>query len=331
MSAPVPAAGTGRPHGRRFATAGALALALGAPVGGLASPVPAAQAADARPSTWSGGALAPTGGPGRRAAYPGNGALVSLVTAVPRARLHVILIDPRCGMGGAIPRARAAAAPGGQGAYAALTVRGRRTQRYRSRFGTTKLTATVDLSPASPGVLSGTLRVTGTARDARRPHRCDVSVPIVVRSHQALLAPLAPGTTDVAAPRTGLVGAMIRPRVPASIALTRRADGRMHAVWSYSLRCRSGRASQTVAGYETARAFAVRADGSFRSTERGALRGRDGGGRFVTRFAAVVRGRVDADGIARGTVSNTQTTKRPGGRGAAVRCRTGNRRFVAAP
>lgn len=325
----------------RVTAAGGLALALAATVGGVAAPASASQAAEARasvaraanprPNAWSGGALVPTGGPGARAAYPGSGALVSLVTAAPRARAHVILLDPRCGMGGAIPRARAAVVPGGQGAYAALTVHGQRTKRYRSRYGTTTLTATLDLAPASPGVLGGTLRVTGTARDTRRPYRCDVSVPVVVRSHQALLAPLAPGTTDVAALRTGLVDGTVRPRVPASIALIRRADGRMHAVWSFVLRCRSGRRTETVEQYETARAFAVRADGSFGGTERGSIRGRDGRGGFTTRYAAVIRGRIDADGLARGTVNNTRTTTRPGGRGASVRCRTGNRRFVAAP
>lgn len=329
----------------RLAAAGIVALSLAVNAGGLASPVAArssvaatsvvrssaAQAADARPNTWSGGALAPTGGPGARASYPGSGVLVSLVTAAPRARAHVILVDPRCGMGGAIPRARAAVAPGGQGAYAALTVHGRRTKRYRSRYGTTTLTATLDLAPASPGVLGGTLRVTGTARDTRRPYRCDVSVPIVVRSHTALLAPLTAVTTDVAALRTGLVGDTIRPRVPDSIALIRRTDGRMHAMWGFRLRCRSGRSSQPLEQYETARAFAVHADGSFGGMERGTLRGRDGDGPFATRFAAVIRGRIDADGLARGTVSNTQTTTRPGGRAASVRCRTGTRRFVAAP
>jgi hypothetical protein len=253
------------------------------------------------------------------------------VTSAPRARIHVILVDPRCGMGTAIPSGRSAVAAGGQGAYAAFTIRGRRTQRYRSRFGTTKLTATVDLAPASAGVLQGTLRVTGTARDARRPHRCDVSMPVVVRSHQALLTPLAPGTTDAAAPRTGLVADTIRPRVPASIAITKRADGRLHAVWSYTLVCRAGKASSELAQYETARSFPIRADGSFRGVERGTLRGRTDGERYVSRFSAAVRGRIDADGIARGTISNALTTIHPGGRGATVRCRTGDRRFVAAP
>lgn len=331
----------GRAARTRLAASGGLTLALTATAGGVASPALASQAADApasaahaadtRPNTWSGGALAPTGGPGARAAYPGSGVLVSLVTAAPRARAHVIVLDPRCGMGGAIPRARAAVAPGGQGAYAALTVHGRRAKRYRSRYGTTTLTATLDLAPASPGVLRGTLRVTGTARDTRRPYRCDVSVPIVVRSHQALLAPLGPATTDVAALRTGLVAATTRRRVPEAIALTRRPDGRMHAIWSFTLKCRAGRSSRTLEQYETARAFPVRADGSFRGVERGSLRGRDASGRFTTRFAAVIRGRIDADGLARGTVNNTQTATRPGSRGARVRCHTGSRRFVAAP
>lgn len=282
-------------------------------------------------NTWSGGALGAARGAGPRTVYPRAGALVSLVTGPPKARLYVQFFDPRCGIGASISAATATVVPGGQGFYETLAVRARKTQRYRSRYGRTTLTASVALAPSSPGVLAGTLRVTGTTRDARRPYRCRIALPIVVRSHQSLLAPLAPGSTDPAVPRTGLVDTRLRPKVPGAIAITKRTDGRFHAAWSLHYTCRSGGRSTVFEGYETARRFPVASDGSFTATETGSSRGVDRGVRYTFRYRSRITGRIGSDGVARGRVDNVQSTRYAGGRRPSESCRTGGRDFAAAP
>ncbi|MEV4422463.1 hypothetical protein AB0L40_21175 [Patulibacter sp. NPDC049589] len=291
----------------------------------------AASADDTQANTWSGGSLDAARGAGSRAIYPRRGALVSLITGAPKARMNVTFEDPRCGVSVAIPAARSAIAPGGQGFYQAVTAHGRKTRRYASRYGTTKLTATVDLAPSSPGVLAGTLQVDGVARDTRRPITCRISVPVVVRSHQSLLAPLAPGPIGPSSPRTGLVDVTIGARVPGSIAITRRADGRSQAIWTFRYRCRVGSRRITSDGYETSKRFAVRSNGSFRGVERRTLRGRYRGHAYVFRYSGVLSGRIGSDGIARGRVRDTTTRVFPDGKYLTERCDTGSRRFVAAP
>jgi hypothetical protein len=317
---------------RRPAVPTSARLALGAALTAALALAPAAAHADGtQANTWSGGGLPAEKGAGGRAAYPRSGVLVSIVTGVPRARVDVQVFDPRCGMGGTATSGAAAVVPGGDGLYQALSVSSRRTQRYASRYGTTTLTATVALSPAAPGVLGGTVRVTGTTHDVRRPYRCDLTLPVVVRSHQSVLVPRAPGIADPAAPRTGLVDVTMPRRVPGSIVITRRTDRRLHAMWSIDYRCRAGSRRYDAPAYETSKRFAVRSDGSFRGTERGTRRGTDGGDRYVYRFTSRITGRIGSDGIARGRVSNTSSTTWPGGERAAASCSTGSRRFLAAP
>jgi hypothetical protein len=292
--------------------------------------VPAARADDTQANTWSGGGLPAARGAGARAVYPRSGVLVSLVTVAPRARIHVEVHDPLCGIGTTIPSGSAAVAPGGDGLYEALTVNGHGTETYRSAYGSTRLRATVALAPAAPGVLGGTVRVTGTTHDAKRPHRCDLTVPVTVRSHQSLLVPRAPGSVDAAAPRTGLVDVSLPRRLPGAIAITKRADGRLHAMWSIAFRCRTGGRRFDDPAFETAKRFPVRAGGAFSGVERSVRRGVSGGDRFVYRYESRITGRIGSDGIARGTVSNASSTTWPGGKRRGTRCGTGTRRFVAA-
>lgn len=294
--------------------------------------IPAAASADyTQANTWSGGVVSAARGSGSRSIYARRGVALSVVTVAPRARMVVDVYDERCGAGASITTATSSVAPGGQEFYESATAHGRRTQRYRSRHGTTKLTITVDLAPAAPGVMSGTVRVTGTARDTRRPYRCALALPVVVRSHQSLLTPLAAATTDPAVPRTGLVSAHLSPKVRGAIAITRRADGRLQALWSFREQCRAGAKHYPFQGYESAKRFAIRADGSFSGVERGRQRGSYRGDRYVSRSEARITGRIGPDGIARGRVSNTSSLTFAGGKRVGERCRTGSQTFVAAP
>jgi hypothetical protein len=316
-----------RPRRRALGAAVACCTLLAVPT--LA---PAAASADfAAANTWTGGTLGgqPAGGP--KGLLPRSGAVVSIVTGSSRARMNVAVFDGRCSVGMEIPRGTSTVAPGGPEFFDNASVHAARTLRYRDAYGTSRMRMTVDLTPASPGVMQGTVRLKGRAAETRRGFACDVTSRVVVRSSQSLFAPLAPATTAAVALRTGIVQQGLSPRVPAAIAMVGRPDGRVHVTWSYRRRCVSAGKRYWSQGYLSIRRFAVRADGSFGTTVRGSNRNRYRGDRYVSRYTSTISGRIGSDGIARGRVSTRTSLKFDGGKRYGERCNSGSRKFVAAP
>ena len=286
--------------------------------------LPTAASADyASARQWAGGSLAP----GRQAGasrYPGRGTLVSLTTSATAARLRVDFQTPRCGTAETL-RGRVTPAPGGDAEYLTLAVDAARKVRNRREH----LDYAVALRPVVPGVLSGTASVRGTFRNGRRTIRCNASSAVTLRSLSALTAPPQALSTDPARPRVGILASTVQPRVLASIAITKRADGWHHAMWTEHISCVSGGKRSSFETVELVPRFRVRADGTFRSREVVRRRGRTKDGPYRYTFVGTIRGRIDGDGIARGTATSRSRYRQKGFYDKV--CTLGRRTFAAAP
>lgn len=299
-------------------------LAAVAPV--LLAGVSLPAAASASPTTanqWSGGALSPDRQSGA-SRYPTRGTLVSMTTSSSAARLSVSFQTPRCGTAETL-RGRVVQQAGGTAEHLAISVEASRRVRNRRE----RLDYLVALRPASPGVLVGTAAVRGTFRNGRRTIRCNASSAVTVRSRSTLVAPPQPFSTDAALPRLGVFRSTISPRVLAAIAITKRVDGFHHAMWTERIRCVSGGRRSSFETVDVVPRFRIRADGSFRGRHVVTDRGRDENGRYVLRFVGTVRGRIGADGIARGVATSSSRFRQRGFYDKV--CSIGTVRFEAAP
>jgi hypothetical protein len=290
---------------------------------------PTAASADrAAANTWGGGTVGAQ--PSRIAsrAYAGRGALVSLFTSGKRARLFVSIRSDRCVVNGEL-HGTAVKQPGGAPSLHAVTVAARRTVTTRSTPGRSRARLSVALAPVAPGVLVGTVQARGRVTLRGRTRRCALRETVTVRSRAALASPSAGLTTDPGATRAGLVETPISPRVRGAIALARRADGRIHGLWSVHQTCRSGPKRSADDYVNVAKRFRVRADGSFRARESVVTRNRVKGGLERLHFVATISGRIGPDGVARGTVS-VRSRSRLKGYDDLV-CRMPSTPFAAAP
>jgi hypothetical protein len=291
--------------------------------------LPAAASADyASAHEWAGGALSPARQPGA-SKYPIDGFLVSLTTSPTKARLAVSMTSRRCTAARTVTGVVTPGA-GGDAEHLVLGVEARKRVRNRR----VRLDYAVSLRSAAPGVLTGTASVRGSFRDGKGRFRCNESAPVVLRSRSALNAPLQPLTTDSSLPRVGVLSATISPRVKAAIAITKRADGFLHALWTQHLSCTSGPKRTSFDSFNFAPRFRIRANGSFVGRESLKTRGRVTGGRtkrarYRRTFTATIRGRIDPDGIARGTVRVTERYQETGY--LARVCRLARTSFSAAP
>jgi hypothetical protein len=214
---------------------------------------------------------------------------------------------------------------GGDAEHLVLAVEASRRIRNRR----VRLDYAVSLRSVAPGVLAGTASVQGTIRSGGSTGRCAISSPVTLRSRSALSTPLQALPTDPALTRTGILSATVAPRVRAAIAITKRADGYHHAIWAMHLSCRTGSRRTSFDTLNLAPRFRVRADGTFRKREVSRRRGTQGGRRIDSTFVGTISGRIDPDGIARGTVSVTERVRRPGS--PARVCRMPRTSFAAAP
>jgi hypothetical protein len=297
-----------RPDRPRRSPAGFAALL---PLLLLSLAAPTAASADyASANTWAGG----TAGQGRSTLtgrnYAARGALVSMVTSPSRARLAVSVRSDRCVANGTL-RGTIVPQAGGVGDLLALGVRARGTVTTSGSHGRTRARVTLDLAPAAPGVLVGTVRAEGRVTRNGRRRACRMRESVTLRSRAALGTPGA-FSTDPLALRTGIVESRIAPRVPGSIALIGRADGAVHGFWRIHVSCRSGSKRSADDVVNLNRRFRVRADGGFRDREVFVSRTRVKGGTRVIRFVATISGRIAADGVARGRVRLQTRDREPG-------------------
>lgn len=314
-----------RPSLRRSSATAVLAAALALP----ALSLPAGASADTKAAnTWAGGTL----GAARDGAYPAEGALVSMVTGPKRARIAVSVYNRKCFTVSETRRATTSVVPGSVGEHVTLNVAGTVRFKLRQRYGTVRTRVRIDLKAVAPGVLQGTVKVSGDPiRSRRRPLNCSQTTPVQVRSQTSLAAPLAPLTADPAALRTGIVALTRSPRVPGAIAIAKRSDGFHHAYWSLRMRCRSAGKTTTVFNRNYGRRFRVRPDGTFTGRERLLRRGKRRGDRWTRRTVVVISGRIDPDGVARGTVALTDRLSWRRGRFYGRSCRMPATAFAAAP
>lgn len=286
--------------------------------------VPAAASADyTSANQWAGGSLKPDRQRGA-SQYPAEGVLVSMTTSPTRARLAIVLNDSHCKAGRAMSGTVTPGA-GGDAEHLVLGVEAVRKVRNRR----VRLDYAVSLRSVAPGVLAGTASVRGTIRDGRSTARCRQSASVVLRSRSALNAPLQPLSTDPASTRVGILGATIAPRVKAAFAIAKRADGYHHAMWTMHLSCVQGSRRFSFDTPNFAPRFRIRADGSFRGREVRRGSGKNEDGRFTRTFVGTISGRIDPDGIARGTVSVRERSRVDGD---PVRvCTLPRTSFAAAP
>jgi hypothetical protein len=290
----------------------------------LPAVVPTAASADyASANQWGGGALAPARQAGA-SRYPTRGTLVSMTTSATAARLRVDFQTPRCGTAETL-RGRVTPAPGGNAEYLAIAVDAARKVRNRREH----LDYAVSLRPAAPGVLSGTASVRGTFRNGRRTIRCNATSPVTLRSRSAVTTPLQTSPTDPALPRTGILASTVQPRVLASIAITKRTDGWHHAMWTEHISCVSGGTRSSFETVDLVPRFRVRTDGTFRGREVVRERGRTKDGPYRYTFVGTIRGRIGADGIARGTATSRSRYRQKGFYDKV--CSLGRTTFAAAP
>jgi hypothetical protein len=312
---------TPRPGGGRCAPA----LAAGAVLLVSLALAPAVASADyASANEWAGGGLAPDRQPGNPK-LPVRGTLVSMTTSPTRARLSVNLGDQGCRTENVALKGRVTPAPGGDAEHLTISVEASR----RVRNDGQRLTYAVSLRPAAPGILTGTASVRGTYSDGRRRRRCDIASTVVLRSRSSLDAPRGPSPTDPGRPRAGVVASLVAPRVKGAIAITRRADGWYHGMFTGHNTCRSGRKRSSFDSIYYKSRFRIRADGTFRSRVAYKDRGTVKKGRFSYSFVGTLSGRIDPDGIARGIVSSTSHYKETGY--LVKTCRLTPSSFAAAP
>lgn len=306
---------------------GALAAAL-AVLPAVAAPA-AASASFTTANTWAGGGVTAARDSGAFVAYPKGGALVSLVTGPSTARLYVSIRSPRCVVNGTL-RGTVTQQPGGSGDLLALSVTAKGTRTTPFGAGRTRARLRVELGPAAPGVLGGTVTARGTTRIRGRSRACSLTQAVRLTSRAVLTAPAAPFSADPAAPRVGVVSSTISPRVKGAIAITRRADGTYHGLWSLRERCVSG-SRRTIGDYvNVGRRFPVRANGAFRGREVSTYAFRQDGERVRGRYVATISGRIGPDGVARGRVAVTLRQTKTGNY-LPYTCRTGSLPFAAAP
>ncbi|WP_304785607.1 hypothetical protein [Patulibacter sp.] len=233
----------------------------------------------------------------------------------------------RCVANGTM-RGTVVARPGGTGDLLAIEVRARRTLTTNGTYGRARSRVTLELTPAAPGKLIGTVRARGRVTLNGRSRPCSMRETVTLRSRAALAAPGALAT-DPLAPRVGLVESRIAPRVPGAIALTGRRDGTVHGFWFAHQTCRSGTKRSAADLVNVIERFRIRADGSFRHREVSIIRRRVPEGRSRVRFVATISGRIGADGVARGRIA-VQSRDRVAGFDDLV-CRTPSTAFTAAP
>jgi hypothetical protein len=291
--------------------------------------LPAVASADATTAnTWAGGTL----GSARDGAYAAEGALVSLVTGPKRARIAVQVYNRKCFTNSETRRATTTVVPGAVGDHVTLNVAGTVRFKRRQRYGTVRTRVRIDLKAVAPGVLQGTVKVSGDPiRSSRRPLNCSQTTNVQVRSQASLAAPLAPMTADPAALRTGFVALSRSPRVPGAIAIAKRSDGYHHAYWTLRMRCRSAGKTTTLINVNYGRRFRVRADGTFRGRELLVRRGKRRDDRWTRRIVLTIKGRIDPDGVARGTVASADRLSWRRGRFYGRSCRMPATAFAAAP
>lgn len=260
--------------------------------------VPAAASADyTSANQWAGGSLEPDRQRGA-SRLPAEGVLVSMTTSPTKARIALVMNDSRCAAGRTLAGTVTPGA-GGNAEHLVLNVEAKRKVRNRR----VRLDYAVSLRSPAPGVLAGTVSVRGTIRGGNSLGRCRQSASVLLRSRSALNAPLQSLTNDPATTRVGVLGATIAPRVRAAIAITKRADGYHHAMWTMHLSCVQGSRRFSFDTLNFAPRFRVRADGTFRGRDVSRRRGQNEKGRFTTTFNGTISGRIDPDGIARGTVA----------------------------
>jgi hypothetical protein len=291
--------------------------------------VPVAASADrAAANTWGGGTAGAQPSRVGPAAYAGRGALVSLFTRGKRARVYVSIRSDRCVANGEL-RGRVVEQPGGAPSLHAVTVTARRTVTTQSVPGRSRTRLSVTLAPVAPGVLAGTVEARGRVTLRGRTRSCALRETVTVRSRAALITPGAGLTTDPGATRSGLVETPIKPGVRGAIAIAKRADGSLHGLWSVHQTCRSGPKRSAGDFVNLQKRFRVRADGSFRVRESVVSRNRVEGGRERLHFVSTISGRIDPDGVARGTVSMRSRSKLKGYDDLV--CRMPSTPFAAAP
>jgi hypothetical protein len=318
MSHPVP------PRGRALR-----AVVVSCGLFALPALVPVAASADAAAAnTWGGGTAGPAPSTVTGRAYAERGALVSVSTTASRARLRVSLRSDRCTVNGTL-RGTVTAQPGGTGELLALSVAARRTVTTDLTKGRSRTRVTVALAPAAPGVLVGTVEARGRVTLRGRSRPCRMRETVTVRSRAALSTPPAPASTAPGIPRTGIVETRVTPGARGAIALAPRSDGSLHGFWTFHQTCRSGSKRSADDQVNVAKRFRVRADGSFRARESVVTRNRVKGGRERLHFVATISGRIDPDGVARGTVS-MRSRSRLAGYDDLV-CRMPSTPFAAAP
>lgn len=307
-----------RPARRLLRRAAACAPLLLAPV-----LLPAVASADyTSANQWGGGVLAADRMPGN-ARYPVKGTLVSMTTSPTKARLSLAFRTRPCNATTTLT-GRVTVVPGGDEEHLALTVDGSRKIRNSKKH----LDYAVALRPAAPGVLTGVASMRGTIRDGKRVYRCNATSTVTVRSRSVLAAPLQPSPTDASLPRVGVLSSTVAPRVKAAIAITKRADGGYHAIWSEHVSCASGSKRSSFDSVNFAPRFRIRADGTFRARETVHERAKTKKGRSTYTFVGRISGRIDADGVARGAVSTSSRYRETGYRDLVCR---GSASFMAAP
>lgn len=240
--------------------------------------------------------------------------------------MSVSLTSKRCGYSDTV-RGTVTPGTGGDAEHLVLAVAG--TRKVRSKKA--HLDFGIALQSAAPGVLSGTATVRGTYKRASDGHtvRCNLTSAVLLRSRSALNAPLQALSTDSAVPRVGVLASTIQPKVRAAIAITKRADGFHHAIWTAHVSCRSGSKRSADDPVFFAPRFRIAADGTFRGRERTTYRSTRKHRRIAYRFLGVIKGRIDPDGVARGTVTTTSRYRETGYHDLV--CRTPTSSFAAAP
>lgn len=295
---------------RRPSRPAALALVAAAVAGGGALP------AVASAEIYGGGYLQI---PKSVRAYAGNDALVTVNVNGNGVRLSVAAATSRCTTLGARELRTTVADATNWQAISAV-----RTLRARSGALRTRVRLTVQLQRTGPEQLDGTLTMVGTLRNGKRRLRCRGTLPLSVRRN----GPSPRPGTAANHSRFGVTSQRVD-GFRAAIAIVARPDGRLSAVWATRFRCQSGRKAWNGSFRNFAPPFAVRADGSFRGTERHREQGGRGRKRYRYQFNGTIRGRVGSDGLARGTVHVSSRYEQRGYYPTV--CKSITASFVAAP